>query len=299
MFKKSTWLHLRIPFSFFLLPVFLFALAISPNINETRIIIVFISLHFFLYPASNGYNSYYDKDEKSIGGLKNPPKVTKGLYYMALLFDVIAIGLGLMISWKFALMLFIYGLVSKAYSHPAIRIKKFPYWSWFIAGLFQGAFTFLMAYIGLNDFGFHVLKQWHIVLPGLLTSMILWGSYPMTQIYQHEEDTKRGDITLSYKLGLKGTFYFTAFAFSIASGLFFYYFMEYHEEKYAWHFILAMLPVVAYFGYWYTRVHQDPNKADYKHTMLLNGISALFLNAFFIYFFLNSSQILQAIRGGF
>ena len=32
-----------------------------------------------------------------------------------------------------------------------------------------------------------------------------WRAYPMTQIFQHEED-KRGDETLSLKLGIKGTF---------------------------------------------------------------------------------------------
>lgn len=299
MFKKSTWLHLRIPFSFFLLPVFLFALAISPNINESRIIIVFVALHFFLYPASNGYNSYFDKDEKSIGGLKNPPKVSRGLYYTALLFDVIAIALALFIGWHFALMLFIYGLVSKAYSHPVVRIKKYPFLSWFIAGLFQGTFTFLMAYMGLNNYGFHIFEQLHVLIPGILTSLILWGSYPMTQIYQHEEDSKRGDITLSYKLGIRGTFYFTAATFTLGVGAFVFYFMEYHKDKYALYFVVSMLPVVLYFAYWYLQAYRDSSKADYSHTMWLNIISATCLNIFFIYFFLDSSQVLQAIKAGY
>src|SRR6187549_1318681 len=94
MLSLSSWLHLRIPFSYFLLPVFLFSLAISPNVSEDALLWTFIIVHFFLYPASNGYNSYFDKDEKSIGGLKNPPKVNKGLYYLSLTFDVIAIVLG-------------------------------------------------------------------------------------------------------------------------------------------------------------------------------------------------------------
>lgn len=299
MFKKSTWLHLRIPFSFFLLPVFLFALAISPNINVSHLIIVFVSLHFFLYPASNGYNSYFDKDEKSIGGLKHPPKVVRELYYVALLLDVIAIVLGLLINWQFAVMLLIYGLVSKAYSHPAVRLKKYPYASWFIAGLFQGTFTFIMAYMGLNAFDFHVFKQAQVLFPALLTSVILWGSYPMTQIYQHEEDTKRGDITLSYKLGIRGTFYFTAIVFMVGVAGFVFYFMEYYREKYAYLFVGAMVPVILYFGYWYMQVHRDSDKADYGHTMWLNTISATCLNIFFIYFFLDSSQVLQAIRAGY
>ena len=94
MFSKSTFLHLRIPFSYFLLPVYLFSLSASPNLNESKLLWVFVILHFFLYPASNGYNSYFDKDEKSIGGLKNPPPVTKGLYWLSLLLEVSAIGRG-------------------------------------------------------------------------------------------------------------------------------------------------------------------------------------------------------------
>ncbi len=86
MFSSSSWLHLRIPFSYFLLPVFLFSLAISPNISEKSIFWTFIIVHLFLYPASNGYNSYFDKDEQSIGGLKNPPPVNKGLYYLSVYF---------------------------------------------------------------------------------------------------------------------------------------------------------------------------------------------------------------------
>ncbi|MFZ9971436.1 MAG: ubiquinone biosynthesis protein UbiA, partial [Bacteroidia bacterium] len=38
MITRSTLLHLRIPFSFFLLPVFLFALALTPNHNGERML---------------------------------------------------------------------------------------------------------------------------------------------------------------------------------------------------------------------------------------------------------------------
>ena len=78
--KKSTLIHLRFPFSFFLLPVFLFTIACLPDFAWSRFVVVFGILHFFLYPASNGYNSYFDKDEGSIGGVKTPPKVTRELF---------------------------------------------------------------------------------------------------------------------------------------------------------------------------------------------------------------------------
>lgn len=72
-------------------------------------------IFFLVYPASNGYNSYFDKDEKSIGGLKNPPPVNKGLYYTSLTLDLFALMLSYFkISPWFAGLLLVYGLASKA-----------------------------------------------------------------------------------------------------------------------------------------------------------------------------------------
>lgn len=294
MFSRSSWLHLRIPFSYFLLPVFLFAVAISPNINEPRLLWVFVILHLLLYPASNGFNSYFDKDEKSIGGLKNPPKVSKGLYYLSLSFDVVALLLGyFIINPLFALMLFIYGLVSKAYSHPIIRLKKYPILGWISAGFFQGAFTFIMCYVGLNNFSLSTSLNTHVLVPALLTSVMLWANYPMTQVYQHEEDLKRGDHTLSVKLGIRGTFYFTTLVFLVAAVQFTFYFLEFHEPKYAIAFFVALAPVLIYFLFWFFNVLKDESLANYSYAMGLNFISATCLNAFFVYLFLESSQVLQ------
>lgn len=287
MLSLSSWLHMRIPFSYFLMPVFLFALAISPNPTNQPVLWSFLIIHMLLYPASNGYNSYFDKDEKSIGGLKNPPPVNKGLYYLSLLFDVAALWLGwIMISPTFAAMLLIYGLASKAYSHPAIRLKKYPIAGWLVAGFFQGFFTLLMSYIGINDYALENLMHARILVAGALCSLMLWGSYPMTQIYQHEEDGKRGDETFSRMLGIKGTFYFVGVVFSLVTVAFGLYFARYFSSQWALVYIGSMLPVVIYFFYWFLKVSKHETAADHSHTMRLNFISATCLNLFFIMLFI-------------
>jgi 1,4-dihydroxy-2-naphthoate octaprenyltransferase len=297
MFSRSSWLHLRVHFSFFLLPIFLFSLSVAPNFNGPRLFWVFFITHFLLYPASNAYNSYFDKDEKSIGGLKNPPPVKKGLYYLALLFDLAAVILAFIkINTTFALMALIYGLVSKAYSHPSIRLKKYPWMSWIITGIFQGVFTFVMCYAGVNDFTLDNAWKKDVLIPGLLTSTMLWANYPLTQVYQHEEDRKRGDHTLSAALGIVGTFYFAASVFTLAITGFLFYLKFVFNEKYAWTFVVALLPVLTYFFYWFLLIMKDSRKADYQHTMRLNFISAACLNAFFIYLFLDTSHVLQTLQ---
>jgi 1,4-dihydroxy-2-naphthoate octaprenyltransferase len=294
MFSKSSWLHLRIPFSYYLLPVYLFALAISPNFSESGIVWTFIIVHFLLYPASNGYNSYFDKDEKSIGGLKNPPKVTVGLYYLSIGFDVIALFLGfIFISLEFCTLLFLYGLISKAYSHPSIRLKKFPIVGWLTVSLFQGGFTLMMCYIGINHYSFSSVVQPTVLFAGVLATLQLLGTYPMTQIYQHEEDAKRGDHTLSLRLGTRGTFIFVGALFTLTSMGFFWYFVEFFTIQYSYAFFIALTPVIIFFSYWFVRSFTQPEFVNHKNTMRLNFISATCLNAFFIYLFLNNSNLLQ------
>ncbi|MEQ8552684.1 MAG: UbiA family prenyltransferase [Cyclobacteriaceae bacterium] len=279
--KKSTLVHLRFPFSFFLLPVFLFASAIIGSFSLLEFVAVFFILHFLLYPASNGYNSFFDKDEGSIGGVRNPPKVTKELYYVAWGLDILAISLGLCFSWEFALMLFIYGMVSKAYSHPITRLKKRPILGWLSAGVFQGYFTFLMVVVAFS--GLDSIWNQEIQWAALLSTLLLFGSYPMTQVYQHEEDAKRGDITISLILGVVGTFHFTAICFTISVALFVWFFCVYFSQGLAVGFVACLAPTLLFFSNWYLNVLEKLDQANYDNTMKLNIISSTCLNLFFVW----------------
>jgi len=300
MLSKSTWLHLRIPFSFLLLPVYLFALGVSPNFSGSRLAWSFIIIHLLLYPASNGYNSFFDKDEQSIGGLKNPPPVNIGLYRLSLLLDLLAVVLGFIkINLLFAFMLFIYGMISKAYSHPSVRLKKYPIGSWLMVFVFQGFFSFLMCYVGINGFEFSVLGSERVIIAGILSSILIGANYPLTQVYQHEEDEKHGDKTMSRLLGIRGTFWFATIVFVIAIPGFVLFFLSFYSSKYAFLFVAALSPTVLFFLVWFYKVWRDETKADFVNTMRLNFISAICLNSFFVYFFLDNTHVIQALRSGY
>jgi 1,4-dihydroxy-2-naphthoate octaprenyltransferase len=281
MIKYSTIIHLRFPFSVFLLPIYLFALSQSPEVSYENAILIFIVLHLLVYPASNGYNSYFDKDEGSIGGIKTPPKVTRQLYLAALMMDAVGLIIAFFISWIFGTGILIYGLASKAYSHPFIRLKRYPVIGWLTIGTFQGFITYLISFQGMNDLPIQetISDGWQ---PAVLATVLLLGSYPMTQVYQHEEDEKRGDITISYKLGLLGTFHFTGILFGIATLCFFLFFLKNHSAITAALFLGCMLPTVIFFGVWYFQVRINPQKADYRNTMTLNLISSIGLSLFFL-----------------
>jgi 1,4-dihydroxy-2-naphthoate octaprenyltransferase len=272
--------------------VFLFALSISPQRDWVNTALAFIAIHLFLYPASNGYNSFYDKDEKSIGGLENPPPVTKELLYVSWWFDGIALLIGLWINLYFAGALLLYGLVSKAYSYEGIRLKKRPIIGWLTVGVFQGGFTFLMCYLAINKVIPAQLLDERIMLGAILSTILLLGSYPMTQVYQHEEDAKRGDITISLLLGIKGTFLFTMIIFMIAAIGFSIYYYDYYGNIALIGFHIALLPVLVYFVSWFVQVNKDLKKANFRNTMRLNMLSSVCLIIFYSIFII-TTQILS------
>lgn len=283
--KRSTLLHLRFPFSLFLLPVFLFAVAVCQAELNVNFLLVFVILHFLVYPASNGFNSYFDKDEGSIGGLKKPPKVTKELYLVATIMDIVALALSFFLSTPFGVMILVYIAVSRAYSHPAVRIKKYPVFGWLITGIFQGYFTLLLvtvALTGIHPITLPVSYHW----AGVISTLLLFGSYPMTQVYQHEEDSKRGDQTISLKLGILGTFHFTGLLFTIATAGFFMYFLTYHRVELVYLYLVCSGPVLLFFGWWYWQVRQDEAQANFDNTMRLNGLSSLSFITFFLLWWL-------------
>ena len=273
---------LRIPFSLFLMPIFWFGLsAMRVPFGWGRAAAVFGILHLLVYPASNGYNSFYDKDEGSIGGLKAPPKVTPELLHLVWLFDALALGCSLLLGGAFAGLVLVYLLVSKAYSYEGIRLKKYPLVSTAVVVVFQGAFTFLMTQVGVDASSAQLFESTNLLL-ALVSTLFLCGSYPLTQIYQHQEDAQRGDRTLSLRLGIRGTFVFAAgglLAGALAIGLAYWLRGELQNLLI---FLVATGPVVALFSRWAWLAWHDPALANFEWTMRMNMVSSVCLSAAFI-----------------
>lgn len=290
---KSVILHLRIPFSWFLLPIFLGVLCISPNFDDKRLGLVFLILHFLVYPAANAFNSYFDKDEKSIGGLKNPPPVNKGLFYTALILDLLAIWLALKISIWFAGCVLIYSAASRMYSHPSVRLKKYPVTGWLFTSFFQGYFTVCAAYLGLNGYEPWNLLSAKVQLMGLIFTLLLMAVYPLTQVYQHEEDERRGDMTMSRKLGIRNTFVLSFIFFTVTVAAFVLYLSKFLFVPEIMLFLASLLPSALFLIYWYRRVFVDPTYAKYSWVMWFNMIAATGMNYYFFKSFLVNTHVLQ------
>jgi 1,4-dihydroxy-2-naphthoate polyprenyltransferase len=281
MLHRSTIQLLRFHFSFFLLPVYLFALSQVVYINTPRALIIFFILHVLVYPASNGYNSYMDRDETSIGGIKNPLQPTRQLFLVTVCMDMAAVALSFIISAWFAVGIACYILASRAYSYRGIRLKKHPIVGYLTVVIFQGAVTFWLVYYGSRE-PLELALQSSTLRGMVASSLLIGGFYPLTQIYQHQADARDGVKSISSLLGYRGTFFFTAIVYSVAFMLLaVHFFLQLEPDKF---FVLAtcMMPILVYFFVWARKVWKDPVAADFSHTMRMNLLASCCTNLGFI-----------------
>jgi 1,4-dihydroxy-2-naphthoate octaprenyltransferase len=261
----------------------LFALSQLKTINWQIAVIVLAILHLLVYPSSNGYNSYMDRDETAIGGLKSPMQPTKELFYTTVVMDIAAVVLSFFVSPLFSLCILLYILASRAYSYRRIRLKQYPIIGFLTVLIFQGALIVFCTYRTL------VNKETAYVpiLPCIISSLLIGALYPLTQIYQHEEDKRDGVTSISYLLGKRGTFVFSMVLFLSATFLLFLRFNDSGELNYFYLYLLIMLPVVLFFLYWMLKVWKNEAEANFKNSLLMNVLSTICTTIFFIILIIN------------
>jgi 1,4-dihydroxy-2-naphthoate octaprenyltransferase len=280
--QKSTLQLLRLHFSFFLMPVYWFALGQVVYRDWWRAALIFFILHILVYPASNGYNSYMDRDTEAIGGVEHPMQPTRQLFRLTVLMDLVAIALGAWISLYFAAGLGIYILASRAYSYRGIRLKKYPIIGYLTVIICQGALVFALVYHGSHDAG-HWQDSLRLPFEAMIAgSLLIGGFYPLTQLYQHEADRKDGVRTISLLLGYRGSFLFTGVVYGIAFATLGHYFFLTLEIREFYVLATCMLPVLVYFLVWAVKVWRDPAQANFKNTMRMNRLASFCANAGFI-----------------
>ena len=142
-------------------------------------------------------NSAFDRDEGDIAYLRNPPLPPRWLGGFGLGLMVAAILVARALEHRFFLAVGACVALSLLYSVPPVRLKAVAGADWVIN---MAGFGFLTPYAGWLLTG----APWNG--PGVLVLVafaLLFGSlYPLTQLYQIDEDTRRGDRTLAVRLGL-------------------------------------------------------------------------------------------------
>ena len=285
MLQQSTIQLLRFVFSFFLMPVYLFAVSQVHDVCWPDALLVFLILHVLVYPSSNGYNSYMDRDTGPIVGVEKPLQPTKQLFYASIIMDTIAIVASLFISLYFAAGILLYILSSRAYSYRGIRLKKYPITGYLIVVLCQGALIFFLSYHGSSR-----LHELNVPVWGMIAAAgLIGGYYPLTQIYQHEEDKADGVRTISYVLGKRGTFIFCAAVFTISTIAMFVLFNQQGQRWLFYLFIACMGPMVWFFIQWMLKVWKNEQHASFKNSLKMNVLAAICTTVCFLIMIINKA----------
>jgi 4-hydroxybenzoate polyprenyltransferase len=160
-------------------------------------------------------NSAFDRDEGDIGYLKQPPPVPRHLGLFALLLMSAGQALAFLLPTGFIRAYAICFAMSLVYSVPPIRLKAVAGLDWLIN---MWGFGTLTPYAGFALTG-ATLDLPHALV--LLAFCPLFASlYPLTQLYQFEEDRQRGDRTLALILGMRRSLLVAILAAVVAFALF-------------------------------------------------------------------------------
>jgi 4-hydroxybenzoate polyprenyltransferase len=142
-------------------------------------------------------NSAFDRDEGDVAYLRRPPPPPRGLALFGLTLMAAALLVALTLPARFLLASAICAVLSVAYSVPPLRLKAVAGFDWVIN---MAGFGFLTPYAGWALTGREVAGPGLVVL---IAFAFLFGAlYPLTQLYQVDEDFRRGDRTLAVRLGI-------------------------------------------------------------------------------------------------
>jgi 4-hydroxybenzoate polyprenyltransferase len=160
-------------------------------------------------------NSAYDRDEGDIAYLRHPPPPPRGLagFGLALMLVGFLAAAALPVAYGVAYAVCI--ALSILYSTPPVRLKAVPGADWIIN---MWGFGTLTPYAGWATTGVPVGRVGGLVLLGFCP--LFAALYPLTQLYQLEEDAGRGDQTLAIWLGRRRSLLIAQLAMLLAFTLF-------------------------------------------------------------------------------
>ncbi|MBA2627303.1 MAG: UbiA prenyltransferase family protein, partial [Gemmatimonadales bacterium] len=143
-------------------------------------------------------NSAFDNDEGDIAYLRRPPPPPQHLFGFG--FGLMLMGLGIalvVLPLAYSLAYIVCLAMSVVYSVPPVRLKAVAGADWIINMIGFGTLT---PFAGWATTG-RALDMAHGLV--LLAFCPLFAAlYPLTQLYQMDEDRARGDRTLALRLGL-------------------------------------------------------------------------------------------------
>jgi 4-hydroxybenzoate polyprenyltransferase len=160
-------------------------------------------------------NSAFDRDEGDVAYLRQPPPPPQRLAVFGLGIMLTGLGGAFLLPRAYWLAYALCVVLSVLYSVPPFRLKSVPGADWLIN---MWGFGTLTPFAGWVATGMPVGVVGRLVL--LAFCPLFAALYPLTQMYQFEEDARRGDRTLALFLGIRWSLIVALVAMVVAFFLF-------------------------------------------------------------------------------
>ena len=214
---RSLFVHLRLHFQLLLAPLFLWGYALGGGGPSLALILAFVAFHVFLYGGTTAFNSAYDRDEGPVGGLYEPPPVSPRLLPFSLLVQALGALLAAAVSVATLGVYLVMVAFGAAYSHPLTHWKRSPASALPTIAVGQGVLGFLA---GLSATLATLDTPGTIVWLGALSAaLVVTGFYPLSSLFQIEEDRRRGDRSIAVAWSVPAAFNLALGCFLLAAPL--------------------------------------------------------------------------------
>ena len=145
-------------------------------------------------------NSAFDRDEGDVAYLRAPPPPPAHLFAFGLALMAGGFAVAVFLPWPYLAAYALCFVLSMLYSVPPVRLKAVAGADWLINMWGFGALT---PFAGWAATGVPLTPAGWLVL--LAFCPLFAAFYPLTQIYQIDEDRARGDRTLVIRLGIRSS----------------------------------------------------------------------------------------------
>lgn len=196
----------------------LLALGVARVIAGERVGAVLLGVLLWVVALNGGtlaINSAFDKDEGDVAYLRHPPPPPGGLFAFGLGLMLAGLAASLLLPRPYTWLYLACLVMSVLYSVPPARLKAVAGADWIINLLGFGTLTPLAGWASTGE----PLTVWGWFL--------VWGFgalfaalYPLTQLYQFDEDQRRGDRTFALILGKRRSLAVSIGCVIVAFGLF-------------------------------------------------------------------------------
>ncbi len=162
-----------------------------------RLVVGAVAFIIGLNGGTLALNSAFDRDTGDVAYLRRPPPPPPGLAGFGLGLMVAGLWVSFLLPRGFTAAYAVCFVLSVLYSVPPVRLKAVAGLDWIINMV---GFGFLTPYAGWALGGRPFAGSGRIVVLGF--AFLFGALYPLTQLYQLEEDRQRGDRTLASVLGV-------------------------------------------------------------------------------------------------